>query len=311
MFNTPVLLLGFNRPHLFRELINCLREVAPTNIYVAVDGPRDLNANDALAVSETILLIKNIDWECNLHVLKQESNLGCGLAVSTAISWVLELEEMVIILEDDIRPIHSFFEFCEQMLHHYKYDESIMTIGGHSTIEVSTDSHAYRLSKYPEIWGWATWRRSWDLYRYSLHDSPIISFRKLLIIYGGNLLLATQCWMNFKAIRNSLIDTWDYQLLHSSYHFGKLHVIPNHNLTQNVGFNDQATHTKFSPVPSPMPKELVDVHFDNTISCLRKFEKQNRIFLQQQLLKSLTTYLNLRIKSLLKLMTKPFNMLLK
>ena len=54
MFDTPVLLLAFNRPALFRELINCLRVVAPNNIYVAIDGPRDLHETDAWNVSETI-----------------------------------------------------------------------------------------------------------------------------------------------------------------------------------------------------------------------------------------------------------------
>jgi hypothetical protein len=294
MFDTPVLLLGFNRPHLFRELINCLREVAPTNIYIAVDGPRNLNANDALAVLETISLIKNIDWECNVHVLKQESNLGCGLAVSTAISWVLELEEMVIILEDDIRPIPSFFEFCELMLQHYRYDERIMTIGGHSTIQIANTSQDYHLSKYPEIWGWATWKRSWDLYKYSLNELPKISFKQLLKVYGGNVLLATQSWMNFRAIRNHSIDTWDYQLVYSSFRFNKLHVIPNYNLTENVGFDNLATHTRFLPVPSPDPKEIKNIRFDAAIECQSSFERQSRAFLQRQFLKSLNNYLKFK-----------------
>ena len=300
MFDTPVLLLAFNRPALFRELINCLRVVAPNNIYVAIDGPRDLHETDAWNVSETISLIDCIDWECNLHVLKQESNLGCGLAVTTAISWVLGAEEMVIILEDDIRPNGSFFEFCQQMLQQYRYDEKIMTISGHSTIQIDGASQDYRLSKYPEIWGWATWRRSWDLYKYSINDLPKISFNRLLAIYGGNFLLATQCWMNFRAIRNHSVDTWDYQLVYSSYNFHKLHVIPNCNLTRNVGFNDFATHTKFLPVPSPEPKEILNIRFDSAIECTLRYEKQNRIFLQRQFLRSLRVYLTIKLKSLLK-----------
>jgi len=302
MFKTPVLLLAFNRPHLFRELISCLREIAPINLYISIDGPRECNESDIQNVTETLSLIETIDWECNLHLLKQESNLGCGLAVTTAISWVLDLEEMVIILEDDIRPNHSFFEFSEQMLQHYRFNEDIMTIGGHSTIEIYGSSHTYRLSKYPEIWGWATWRRSWNLYRYSLSDLPKIDFRKLLAIYGGNLILATQCWMNFKAIRKHSIDTWDYQLLHGSFQLGKLHVIPNCNLTQNVGFNNQATHTKYPPVPSPETKELRNIQFDISAECTHQHEKLSRKFLQQQLLKSFSTHIKFGTKTFINLL---------
>ena len=294
MFETPVLLIGFNRPDHFRELINCLRKVAPHNIYISIDGPRDFNENDIQNVSETISSIDCIDWECKLHILKRESNLGCGRAVSTAISWVLEKEETVIVLEDDIRPIRSFFEFCERMLRHYRFDERIMTIGGHSTIQIPNTSQDYRLSKYTEIWGWATWRRSWDLYSYSLNDLPKIGFKQLLKVYGGNVLLATQTWMNFRAIRNHSIDTWDYQLVYCSIRFNKLHVIPNYNLTENVGFNALATHTKFPPVISPKPKDIVDLRFDAAIACQSSFEKQSRAFSQRQFLKSLNNYLKFK-----------------
>ena len=195
------------------------------------------------------------------------------------------------------------------MLIKFRHDSRIAMVSGNNFHSTSVEE-SYYFTKYVHIWGWATWKRSWALYDINLTDWPVA--RKFLLNDIFKKSITRVLWhRNFKKCFYNKIDTWDYQLLHSSYHFGKLHVIPNHNLTKNVGFNDQATHTKFSPVPSPMPKELVDAHFDKTIGCLLKFEKQNRIFLQQQLLKSLRTYLNLRIKSLLKSMTKPFNMLLK
>ena len=41
---------------------------------------------------------------CEVQTLFQESNLGCGLGVSTAITWFFANEERGIILEDDIIP---------------------------------------------------------------------------------------------------------------------------------------------------------------------------------------------------------------
>jgi hypothetical protein len=297
--STPVLLLAFNRPDLFLELINCIRETAPKNIYVAIDGPRESNANDAQDVFDTVSLITNIDWECNLRVLKQRSNLGCGHAVSSAISWVFEHEEMVIILEDDIRPNSSFFQFCEEMLQQYKNDERIMTVSGHSMIEVPNSRINHRLSKYPVIWGWATWKRSWTLYEYSLDSYPKIGFVQLLKAYRGNLILSLQCVLNFRAVRSNRIDTWDYQLVYSSFLYSKFHVIPNVNLTENVGFDQKATHTKFPTIPSPKTKEIGNFQSHKLTNCSPKSERRDRSILQKQLFQSLRAYSTFRMSSIL------------
>ena len=296
--STPVLLLAFNRPDLFLELINCLRDSAPKNIYVAIDGPREFNSNDPQDVSDTISLIANIDWECNVRVLKQKSNLGCGRAVCSAISWVLEHEEMVIILEDDIRPNRSFFQFCEEMLQRYRNDERIMTVSGHSMIEVPESLTNYRFSKYPGVWGWATWKRSWTLYEYSLDSYPKIGFTRLLKAYRGNLILSLQCALNFTAVRNDLIDTWDYQLLYGSFLYQKLHVIPNVNLTENVGFNQKATHTKFPTIPSPKTKEIINFRLYEPTNCSPQSERRDRSILQRQLFRSLREYLKFRLSTI-------------
>jgi hypothetical protein len=300
MFDTPILILGFNRPDLFADLLDNLRDLSPTNIYIAVDGPREGNKEDVTNVEETISSIELIDWSCNIKILKRNLNLGCGRAVSSAISWVMETESKVIILEDDIRPNKSFFEFCSKALTHFEDDERIMTIGGHSLIELPNQTDKFRLSMYPEIWGWATWKRSWEQYEFSLQNLPKINFRKLLSIYGGNFVLAFQCSMNFRKMRSHMIDTWDYQLLYSSFFHNKFHVLPNMNLTKNVGFNSQATHTKYLPVPSPARKEIVDLNFKNHVYISNDFEKLTRRHMQHQIFTSLKSHIIARIKALVK-----------
>lgn len=287
MFDTPILLLGFNRPNLFAELLKTIREISPTKLYIAIDGPRDGNTDDSVKVEETSSCINLIDWNCSLKVLKRDKNLGCGLAVSSAISWVMQTELKVIILEDDVRPNRSFFEFCSQALNHFADNERIMSIGGHSTIEISSKKDAFRLSKYPEIWGWATWKRSWDLYEFSLTNLPKISFRQLLSLHDGNLILAAQSSINFRKIRSHSIDTWGYQLVYTSFLYDKLHLLPNCNLTENLGFDSQATHTKYLPFPSPNSKEIESLNFQIKPLFLDKYERLTRIHLQRQLLWSL------------------------
>ena len=40
MYNTPVLLLVFNRPDLAERVLNKIKEVRPAKLFIAADGPR-------------------------------------------------------------------------------------------------------------------------------------------------------------------------------------------------------------------------------------------------------------------------------
>ena len=45
-FKTPILLLIFNRPDITNRVFSAIREVRPTQLYVAADGPRSEYARD-------------------------------------------------------------------------------------------------------------------------------------------------------------------------------------------------------------------------------------------------------------------------
>ena len=62
----PLLLIGFNRPELFGQLIARLSETQPSKIYVAIDGPRVGNPTDLEKVTATRDLVNSIDWPCKV-----------------------------------------------------------------------------------------------------------------------------------------------------------------------------------------------------------------------------------------------------
>jgi hypothetical protein len=47
----------------------------------------------------------------------------------------------------------------------------------------------------------------------------------------------------YSKMKNSKIDTWDYQLLFSIWNKSGICIIPNVNLVSNIGFGKDATHT--------------------------------------------------------------------
>ena len=117
--NEPVLLIAFNRPDHLIKVIDRLREVKPSAIYFAVDGARADRLEEKSKVDACRALVAAFDWPCEVKTLFHDTNLGCGLGVSTAITWFFENVERGIILEDDIVPDPSFFPFCSDLLDRY------------------------------------------------------------------------------------------------------------------------------------------------------------------------------------------------
>ena len=153
--NTAVLFLIFNRLDTTKQVFEAIRQAKPPRLYIAADGARSSREGEAekvQAVREYI--IQNIDWECEVKTLFREQNLGCKYAVSGAIDWFFENEEMGIILEDDCLPSQSFFWFCEELLERYKDDMRVWHIGGSNFQNgIKRGDGDYYFSKYNTFFG--------------------------------------------------------------------------------------------------------------------------------------------------------------
>jgi hypothetical protein len=246
----PILVIAFNRPDHLTQLVDRLRRTRPGRVYVAIDGPRPDRPADAELVQRTRDAVGAIDWPCEVRTLFQDGNLGCGVGVSTAISWFLGHEERGIILEDDILPRDSFFPFCSELLDRYQDDDRVLAISGCNFVPPEAVSAAgpYRFSRVPHIWGWATWRRAWGL-----HDLDISDWRERLPRRGlwaasGRSPAAYLYWKaHFDLMARGAVDTWDYQLVFAGFANGALTATANVNLVDNVGFGVDATHTPDRP----------------------------------------------------------------
>ncbi len=247
MTTEAVLIMAFNRPDLLRVLLDRLRLVAPTTIYVAIDGARPSREGEIERVQECRDLVSSIDWPCEIHTQFQDKNLGCGLGVSTAISWFFAHVERGIILEDDIIPDPSFFPYCTELLDRYEHDQRVFAISGCNFVPADSQEHpdqAYRFSQIPHIWGWATWRRSWQQ-----HQLDISGWRSRLPIRTlwsrvGHSIPATVYWTGiFELLARKQVDTWDGQFVLASMASQQLTATSNVNLIENIGFGETATHT--------------------------------------------------------------------
>ena len=240
--NTAVLFLVFNRLDTTKQVFEAIRQAKPPRLYVAADGARtnkEGEADKAQAVRDYIM--QNVDWECEVKTLFQEDNLGCKYAVSGAIDWFFENEEMGIILEDDCLPSQSFFWFCEELLEKYKENMRVGQISGDNFQKgIKRGVADYYFSIYGHIWGWASWANRWKNYDVDLNSFDDAKFIEEVFDKKSN----KKYWIDiFKKMKAAAIDTWDYQWTFTLWKAGQLTILPNTNLIENIGFSEDATHT--------------------------------------------------------------------
>lgn len=252
----PILLINFNRPNLTKNIIQTIRNYSPSKFYFAVDGPRENKPSDIEKIANVQSLIKYIDWDCEVLTRFSSTNLGCRNAVSSSISWFFEKEEMGIILEDDIVPDPSFFLFCEELLYKYKDNEKIGMISANNfSFGKNEINKSYYFSIYSHIWGWASWRRSWQGYDVDMKDYISFKENKILesILEDKDEILF---WYNmFDNVALKGFNTWDYQWVYHNMKNNRLNIMPSVNLIENLGFGQDASHTHEAGVYKNLKKE--------------------------------------------------------
>jgi hypothetical protein len=239
----PILFLVFNRPDTTLRVFEAIRAARPKRLYVAADGPRSDRPRELELCAQVRRVATAVDWPCDLKVLFRDENLGCGRAVFGAISWFFDNEPEGIILEDDTLPDATFFTYCSELLARYREDTRVMSICGSGY----GDAHRFGRSSYTfsrvfDPWGWASWRRAWQL-----HDGSLRGFEQCMRVLGNVGPRGFDCsayWSReFTNTANGAIDTWDYPWMFSIFKMRGLVVYPATNLISNLGFRCDATHT--------------------------------------------------------------------
>ena len=240
---SPVLFLIFNRPETTQQVFFAIRKAKPPRLYVAADGPRSDYPDDAESCEIARSIATNVDWDCEVKTLFRETNLGCGLAVTSAIDWFFEQESEGMILEDDTKPSEQFFKFINFGLRKYRNEKNIGSICGYNPLTPKPNKiDRIIISNYPSVWGWGTWKSVWE--KYSFQDD-FHYLHKVTTIYKHikHLRYTLYILSILKGVEKGEIDTWCAQFGFMFAEFKYNVVYPPINLIDNIGFGSQATHT--------------------------------------------------------------------
>jgi hypothetical protein len=242
--DVAVLILGYNRPNDMRKLIEALRLIKPARMYFSVDGPSIFREGDNEKVLETQRLLGEINWNCNIKTRFLATNMGCKVAISSAIDWFFENEDYGIILEDDCIPTPAFFNFAAKRLIEYKDNPRVMHVSGSSYFMKETNNKSsYYYSRIPNVWGWATWKRAWNYMQ--LIDSNLDT--KLTSVkvhnYFHNRKVSKWFLRYIEEAKSPNSSVWSTSWTLSIINNQGVCISPMGNLVKNIGFRDSATHS--------------------------------------------------------------------
>lgn len=243
----PVLFIVFNRKQLALKTFERIKQYKPQFLYIAADGPReDREGEDLICEEVRSEILRQITWPCCVHKLFREKNVGCGYGVSGAITWFLKNEKYGAIIEDDCSPSLDFFLYCEELLPKYEKNENVMQINGFNPLASGVNSCTYSFSRYPKIWGWATWSRAWN--KFDINMDIWQEYRNSGRIWKHfpplEAFIHRRIWDNYKK-ELSLSEkprTWDFQWSISIFSNNGLCVVPGCNLVVNTGEGVEATN---------------------------------------------------------------------
>ena len=242
---TGVAIFFFNRPKYVKQVFERVAKAKPSKLFLIQDGPR--SEKDIPLINECQEIFESIDWKCDVYKNYSETNLGCGKRMSSGITWVFENVERAILLEDDCVPHLDFFQFADELLEKYKDDERIMLISSMNHFgETKNIDGDYLFAYNGAIWGWATWKRAWDNYDYSvsaIKDENVIKFLKSGIQPKRVTKKDISHWKetNMKVENNEKISYWAHQWRLVKFLYNNLCIVPRFNLMNNVG-DEGATH---------------------------------------------------------------------
>lgn len=274
--NSPVLFIVFNRPDTTRISFNAIRKAKPSKLYISADAPRIGNDDDVKKCTLVKKIVKQVDWNCQVHYRFAEVNQGCGPGPYNAISWIFEHEDRAIVLEDDCVPALPFFDYCNELLERYKNDTRIWLISGNQyNEEAVTTPHSYFFSKYGHSWGWATWARCWKEMDMEMKKLPLLLEQDLFkSIYRtkAETKFFLKKYLTIYNNKSYLNHIWDFQFGFALATNSHMCIVPIKNLVKNIGYIGVHSNQKSSFQNRPIDENyrilshpdfiLVDVNYD-------------------------------------------------
>lgn len=250
IISSPIAVFCYNRPEHLKKTLDALSQctgIKNSWVYIFQDGPKKNASEEELS---KIISVKNIigDYKSGKETIItcQKENIGLNASIEFGISKVFELHDRIIVLEDDILVAKGFIEFMNKALHHFHNDPSIWHISGYTPqfIRQRTKKSPFLL-RTAQIWGWATWKKNWELL-YNIN--PVLTLNRLRENQSKAKSYNFHPSLNYLDLLSKTVNgdqtIWDTKWSSALFVNEKLSYYPYYSLCKNIGLDASGIHCK-------------------------------------------------------------------
>lgn len=240
------------------------------------------------AVTEVRDFIKTISGFRNIIIIERDKNYGLAKSIIEGVTTVINQYGRLIVIEDDLIVTPRFLEYMNQALIKYKSESKVLQISGYMfPVDTSCDTDALFMP-LTTSWGWATWKRAWDLF-----DPDAKSYEKLKsdpnLRERFNLNGNYDYFSMLEKQIASETDSWAIRWYLSVFLRNGLVLYPKNSLVMNTGMDGSGRHGSIDGVLSnsllsnleirDYPKEIeISESFNSIIKQINKItSKKNYI----------------------------------
>lgn len=236
----PIAIFGYRRPEHIARVLTSLRtnpEHVNSSIHVFLDGAR------GPADAEDVLRTRAVVHENAPHhaeIVERESNAGLANSIIAGVTRLTHEYGTVIVLEDDLVPSKHFLRYMNEALQRYAQDDRVISAHAYCYPVAGKLPETYFL-RGADCWGWATWKRGWDLFEPDGRRLLAELQRRRLtrrFDFDGSYPF-TQMLRDSIAGKN---DSWAIRWYASAFLKDKLTLYPGSSQVQNIGADGSGVH---------------------------------------------------------------------
>ena len=241
MTYAPIVLFVYKRPEETKKVIDALSAnegAAESCLIVYADGPK--NESERAKCEEVRNIIRSTSGFASVTLHESEKNNGLANSVIRGVSETVEKYGKAIVLEDDLVTSRYFLRFMNEALEKYENDDRVCCIHAISYPTKHPEIQTF-LRRGADCWGWATWKKGWDLFEkdsQKLYDEIIA--RKLKKEFDRNNAFPYTRMLKDQA--DGKIDSWAIRWYASAFLADKYMLQSNVMLIENIGIGKNATH---------------------------------------------------------------------
>lgn len=241
----PIILFTYNRPWHTRQTIEALQKnkfAVKSILIIFSDGPK--NPADGEKVQEIRDYLYTIDGFEAVQIIEREENLGLSRSIISGVTEVINQYEKAIVLEDDLVTSPLFLTYMNDALEMYKNDTDVASIHGY-VYPIKNSLPETFFIKGADCWGWATWKRAWDIFE--------VDGKKLLNeLTQRNLereFNMDNSYPYIKMMKDQIRgknNSWAVRWYASAFLADMFTLYPGRSLVSNIGFDASGTHAGYT-----------------------------------------------------------------